>query len=198
MPGGEETFMSYDLPWSNVSNSPFRRHKSWVHEGGISTPLVVHWPRRITEPGIRTSPLHFTDVLPTLAELAGAPLPAERDGVAVQPVEGQSFVPSFTRPDWLRTEPIWFEHEGNRALRDGSWKLVSAHPGEWELYNIDEDRTETKDLIHAEPARRRMMVAAWGANASRIGVNPSYSSIWDGVARWHAERAEQRSATNSV
>jgi len=192
-PGGPSTFMSYDLPWANASNSPFRRFKSWVHEGGISTPLVVHWPSGIPEPGIRHAPVHFIDILPTLAELAGAPIPAERDGVALTPVEGESFLPSFVRSEWRRARPLWLEHEGNRALRDESWKLVSRHPGQWELYNMENDRTEAKDLADQESARLKHMVDAWALTAARVGIRPDLSGIWDGVARYHDQSALDRS-----
>jgi arylsulfatase A-like enzyme len=193
-PGGPGTFMSYDLPWANASNSPFRRFKSWVHEGGISTPLVVHWPSGISEPGIRHVPIHFIDVLPTIAELAGATIPTERAGIALKPVEGESFALSFAQRDWRRAEPLWFEHEGNRALREESWKLVSRHPGEWELYNMEQDRTETSDLAHRETARVKRMVESWELTAARVGVRPDLSRVWDGVAGWHIRSAEERAA----
>jgi arylsulfatase A-like enzyme len=188
-PGGPGTFMSYDLPWANASNSPFRRFKSWVHEGGISTPLVVHWPSGISSAGMRHAPVHFIDVLPTLAELAGASIPSERDGIALTPVEGESFVSSFAQSEWRRAEPLWLEHEGNRALRAGSWKLVSRHPGQWELYNMENDRTEADDLAHRESARLKQMVDNWMLTASRVGIRPDLSGIWDGVARWHHQSA---------
>ena len=191
-PGGPSTFMSYDLPWANASNSPFRRFKSWVHEGGISTPLVIHWPFGITEAGIRDAPVHFIDILPTIAELAGAPLPAEREGRTLTPVEGESFVASFARREWRRSQPLWLEHEGNRALRDGEWKLVSRHPGRWELYNMEVDRTEVNDLAEREAARVRRMSESWDLMAGRVGVRHDLNGIWDGVARWHDERAVER------
>lgn len=194
-PGGPGTFMSYDLPWANASNSPFRRSKSWVHEGGISTPLVVHWPSGIHEPGIRTAPVHLIDVLPSLAELADAAVMTDRHGLGLQPVEGQSFVPSFTDGAWRRAEPLWFEHEGNRALREESWKLVSRHEGRWELYNVEDDRTETADLASAEPERVDRMAAAWEATADRVGVKPALGNVWNGIANWHAQMATRRKAT---
>jgi arylsulfatase A-like enzyme len=193
-PGGPSTFMSYDLPWANVSNSPFRRFKSWVHEGGISTPLVIHYPSGISEPGIRDAPIHFIDVLPTLADLAGAPLPVEHEGRALTPVEGESFVASFSQSDWRRARPLWFEHEGNRALRDGPWKLVSRHPGHWELYSMENDRTEADDLAEKETARLRRMAENWDLTAGQVGIRPDLNRIWDGVARWHDERAIERNA----
>jgi arylsulfatase A-like enzyme len=196
VPGGPETFMSYDLPWANASNSPFRRFKSWVHEGGISSPLVVQWPRGITTPGIRTAPVHLIDVLPTLAELAGVTVASQRNGIDVHPVEGESFVASFTSSNWRRSRPLWFEHEGNRALRDESWKLVSRTPGSWELYNMEADRAETNDLADQEPARIKRMTRDWVATADRVGVNPQLSSIWGGVATWHTQSAARLRSTN--
>jgi arylsulfatase A-like enzyme len=192
VPGGPATFMSYDLPWANASNSPFRRFKSWVHEGGISTPFVVHWPAGVPQPGIRHAPVHFIDVLPTFAELAGASIPTERNGSPLQSVAGESFVNSFTSSEWRRSEPLWFEHEGNRALRDESWKLVSRHPGQWELYNMVDDRTEGQDLAHREGARVKSMADSWESTAARVGVRPALNPIWDGVSRWHDGSAAER------
>ena len=151
--------------------------------------MVVHWPNGIWEPGLRHAPVHFIDFLPTLAEVAGAPMLGEREGVGLSRPEGESFVPSFRQPEWRRSEPIWFEHEGNRALREGNWKLVSRHPGRWELYNMETDRTELNDLADRESARVSRMAAAWDHTASRVGVRPSLSQVWDGVAGWHADRA---------
>lgn len=188
-PGGADTFMSYDLPWANASNSPFRRYKSWVHEGGISTPFIVHWPS-VVSPGLRTAPVHFIDVLPTLAELAGAPIPTDRDGRPLRPPEGESFARSFADADWRRQQAIWFEHEGHSALRDEAWKLVNRHHGSWELYNMDDDRTEQNDLAHSEPRRLRRMVAAWQSTATRVGVRPDLGEAWDFVAQLHIQGVE--------
>ena len=190
--GDASTFMSYDLPWANASNSPFRRFKSWVHEGGISTPLVVHWPSGIDEPGVRHAPVHFIDVLPTVAELAGASISTEREGTALKPIEGESFVRSFSQGEWRRSRPLWFEHEGNRALRDESWKLVSRHPGEWELYNMEQDRTEANDLAPSETARLKRMAGEWESTATRVGVRPNLAHVWDGVAGWHERNGVDR------
>lgn len=184
-PGGADTFMSYDLPWANASNSPFRRYKSWVHEGGISTPFIVHWPSGIAEPGLRRAPLHFIDVLPTLAELAGAPLPTERDGLELPTAQGESFVSTFASDDWRRARDLWFEHEGNRALRDETWKLVSRFPDSWELYQIEDDRTEMRDLAGAEPARLRRMISSWEERAGQVGVRSDLDEVWGQVRVLH-------------
>ena len=162
--------MSYDLPWANASNSPFRLYKHWVHEGGISSPCIVHYPAAITEPTVVHSPIQFIDVLPTFADLAGATYPGEYNGNAIQPAEGESFLPALRGEDWQRQKPLYWEHEGNSALRIGEWKLVSKHPGPWELYNMTEDRTELNDLRAGEAERVRDMSALYDTWAQRCEV----------------------------
>ena len=170
LPGPADTYMSYDLPWANASNSPFRLYKHWVHEGGISSPGILHYPALIQQKTIIHSPLQFIDILPTFAELADAPYPAERKGVAIQPVEGQSFVPALQDSRWRRDKPLYWEHEGNRAIRMGDWKLVSQHPSGWELYNMLEDRTELNDLSAGESRRVAEMSALYDVWAQRCEV----------------------------
>ncbi|MHC4789232.1 MAG: arylsulfatase, partial [Planctomycetota bacterium] len=139
-PGPDDTFMSYDLPWANASNSPFRLYKHWVHEGGIATPLVLHWPngarpdRRICH-----EPVHIIDLMPTILEAAGVGYPEEHAGRPVPPPEGQSLLPLVRGDKFERGCPLFWEHEGNRAVRQGRWKLVSRYPGPWELYDMVED-----------------------------------------------------------
>ena len=147
--------------WASASNAPFRLHKSWVHEGGIASPLIAHWPSGISGQGkLRHQPCHFIDVLPTLVELAGG-RPA-RDAAAGAPaLPGQSLVPAFAK-DGKRSEPIYFNHSHNRAIRAGDWKLVAAgEQGPWELYNLDTDRCEQKDLAASQPQRVAEMAQAW-------------------------------------
>ncbi len=172
-PGGPDTFQSYGPCWANASNSPFRNFKRWVHEGGISTPLVIHWPEGVPGGGIVHGPAHIIDILPTCLEAAGIPYPTEYRDRELQPLEGESLMPSLRNPNWSRSRSIFFEHEGNRALRAGEWKLVSAEDGPWELYNITEDRTETNDLAAREPGRREAMANDWHRWAKRMGVNLS-------------------------
>lgn len=171
-PGGAETFSSYDVCWANLSNAPFRRFKRFVHEGGISTPFVVHWPKGIPAAGMVHTPAHITDVVPTLVDLAGATYPAERDGVPLPELAGVSLVPTFSDPLWRRPGPICFEHEGHRAIRSGDWKLVSVRSGEWELYNMERDRTELHDLAATEPARVLELSTTWFEWAARVGADP--------------------------
>jgi arylsulfatase len=171
VPGGPETFQSYDICWANASNTPFRRFKGWVHEGGISTPLIVHWPDGIPAPGVVRTPAHLVDIMPTCLEVAGAAYPARYRGHDITPLEGHSLAPAFRDSGWERPGNLYFEHEGYRAFRQGSWKLVSGEEERWELYQIDEDRTESTDLAGHEKQRVRRMAAEWNGWAVRVGVD---------------------------
>jgi arylsulfatase A-like enzyme len=145
-PGGPLTFMSYDLPWANVSNAPFRSFKHWVHEGGISTPLVVQWPSRLSQPTIAHSPCHVVDILPTIMEATGTATVRELGGQSMQMPDGESLMPLLEGRAWSRDEPLFWEHEGNCAVRAGSLKLVRKFNAPWELYDMENDRTELHDL----------------------------------------------------
>jgi len=146
MPGPADTYIAYGRPWANSSNTPFRLYKHWVHEGGISTPLIAHWPTHITARGeLRRQPGHLIDIMATCVDVADAEYPSEYKGNKITPMEGKSLVPAFDNKP-IQREAIYWEHEGNRAVRQGKWKLVSKHPGQWELYDIEADRTELTDL----------------------------------------------------
>ncbi|MEM8857658.1 MAG: arylsulfatase, partial [Chloroflexota bacterium] len=147
MPGGPLTYQSYDLPWANVSNAPFRLFKHWTHEGGISTPLIAQWPARFKVSGVKHSPCHVVDIMATILDATGASYPAEYDGNAIQPTDGESFLPQLEGKDWDRQRPIFFEHEGNAAVRMGQFKLVRQFDRPWELYDMWADRTELNDLM---------------------------------------------------
>jgi len=173
LPGPEDTYIAYGEGWANVSNTPFREYKHWVHEGGIATPLIAHWPARIRRKGdLEREPGQLIDILPTCLDAAGAAYPAERGGLPVRPTEGKSLLPAFEgRP--IEREGLFWEHEGNRAVRQGEWKLVAKGPaGAWELYDLEADRTELHDLAAAEPDRVRRMAAGWEAWARRSDVIP--------------------------
>ena len=171
-PGGAETFMSYDLPWANASNTPFRRFKRWTHEGGISTPFILSWPARIREPGIVHSPIHLIDIMPTCLDAAGASHPTERAGQQTIPLEGESVLPAIERREWARERPIVWEHEGSRAVRQGQWKLVSAIGGGWELYDMELDRTELNDLYARNRPKAQELERIYAEWAERCGVLP--------------------------
>ena len=161
--GTGASFLSIGPGWSSLANTPFRRHKTWVHEGGISTPLIVHWPLGITERGaLRTTPGHVIDLVPTILELAGGNWPPKNSPLEMPKPPGHSLVRTFTRDTDLQRESIWWQHEGNRALREGDWKIVAAGAkSAWELYNLAEDRCETANLASQYPDRVQAMAARW-------------------------------------
>lgn len=169
-PGGATTFMSYDLPWANVSNAPFRLFKHWVHEGGISTPLVVHWPDRIKQPHIAHEPAHVVDVMPTILEAAGAAYPTDYGGHEIQALDGESMIGMFEGADWARQQPIFWEHEGNSAIRLGNAKLVRQHGQAWELYDMDVDRTELNNLIGSNAPLETRLLRDYEGWAEACGV----------------------------
>jgi arylsulfatase len=173
MPGPADTYIAYGRGWANVSNTPFREYKHWVHEGGISTPLIAHWPAGIARQGeLEHQPGHLIDIMATCVDLAGATYPDEHDGHSITPLEGLSLSPTFTGQS-LQREAIYWEHEGNRAVRVGDWKLVAKGAnGPWELYNVREDRSELTDLAAAEPTRVRVLSAMWQKYAERAHVLP--------------------------
>lgn len=173
MPGPADTYIAYGKGWANVSNTPFREYKHWVHEGGISTPLIAHWPRGIKRHGeLEHQPGHLVDIMATCVDLAGATYPNQFSGKPITPLEGRSLKPTFVGEE-IEREAIFWEHEGNRAVRVGDWKLVAkGNDGPWELYNVADDRAELNDLAASEPARVRTLAAMWHKYAERAMVLP--------------------------
>jgi arylsulfatase len=170
MPGPEDTYQSYGTAWANLSNTPFRLYKHWIHEGGIATPLIAHWPAGIRDQGgIRHTPGYLPDIMATLLDVSGTRYPGERNGMPVPALEGTSLKPAF-EADGLPERPMFWEHEGNAAVRLGSWKLVRKFPDPWELYDLESDRTELHDLSARHPERVREMLAMYEAWAGRCGV----------------------------
>jgi arylsulfatase len=173
MPGPENTYQSYGTAWANLSNTPFRLYKHWIHEGGISTPLIVHWPNGIAEKGgIRHAPGYLPDIMATILDVTGTAYPTEWQGHAIEPLEGQSLVSAFGRDGLADRKPMFWEHEGNAAVRIGRWKLVKRYPRDWELYDMDADRTELHDLAARHPERVAGMAKQYDAWAARCGVIP--------------------------
>lgn len=171
MVGAADTYGAYGEAWATVSNTPFRKHKHWVHEGGISTPFIAYWPQGIPKPGrIETTPCHLIDILATALDLSGAVYPGDKT-----PLEGTSLIPLLTGGS-IKREALYWEHEGNRAVRAGDWKLVAMHNRPWELYDMATDRSELKDLSRDQPERVKTMSAMWDAYAARALVEP-----WDKI-----------------
>jgi arylsulfatase A-like enzyme len=159
-PGSAKTFLCLEPGWANLANAPLRYSKIFVHEGGISTPLIVHWPKGIVAKGeLRRTPGHLIDIVPTLLTLSGASAPSDK-GLPVPP--GRSLVPALLRNTSVTRDDLWWFHSGNRALRVGDWKIVSAgKDGPWELYDLANDRSESHDLAAKYPARVRELSERW-------------------------------------
>lgn len=163
-PGSADTFLCLGPGWSSSSNTPLRRHKTWVHEGGIATPLIAHWPKGIAARGeLRHSPAHLIDVVPTVLELTGLEHPQAIAGKPAPPLPGKSLVAEFARDGSVSRDYLWWLHEGNRAIRIGNWKLVATGgpQGPWELYDLSQDRGEIKNLAATHPDKVRELQQAW-------------------------------------
>jgi arylsulfatase A-like enzyme len=158
-PGSAATFLCLGPGWSSVANTPFRKHKTWVHEGGIATPLIAHWPKGINARGeLRHEPVHLIDFAPTIMELAGQKLEPEAGAPALPGVSLAGYLHGKPLP---KRDALWWMHEGNRALRVGDDKIVSLRGQPWELYNLHSDRAESKNLAASDPDRLQTMVAKW-------------------------------------
>jgi arylsulfatase len=180
-PGGPKSIVFLGQCWATLANTPFWRYKHFTHEGGVATPLIVHWPAAIDADRngkLEHQPGHIVDLMPTILEITGAKYPAEYHGHMIQPAAGASLVPAIAGKKIDRREPIYFAHEGNRGLRDGRWKLVMKYKGPWELYDMEADRTERHNLVKARPQLAKKMIAQWEAWARRADVDS-----WTGPAR---------------
>ncbi len=169
--GGPDSYESYGRSWSNASNTPFRRHKHWVHEGGIATPLICHWPGHV-EPGSMTDEVgHVIDFMPTCCELAGAAYPTEyHGGNEIKPVEGKSLASVLEGGSRDAHDILHWAHEGNHAIRAGKWKLVMEDGSPWELYDMEADRTELNDLSDEKPELMEELRSDFEEWAEEVGV----------------------------
>ena len=173
LPGPEDTYIAYGQGWANVSNTPFREYKHFVHEGGISTPLIAHWPARIKRRGeFERQPGHLIDIMATCVDVSGAEYPRRFADHDITPREGVSLATAFDGKSLGRKNPIFWEHEGNRAIRDGNWKLVAKEDKPWELYDLESDRTEQHDLAESQKDRVRGLAKKWDEWAQRANVLP--------------------------
>ncbi|MEZ6125246.1 MAG: arylsulfatase [Planctomycetaceae bacterium] len=193
--GGRGTHQSYGSAWANLGNTPFRLYKHFTHEGGISTPCIIHWPKGIgRRPDWIRTPAHVMDVLPTIIEATGAAYPETLNGRPVTPLEGVSLLPAL-RGQAVAKRSIGFDHQAAHALRQGDWKAVYSkrmpHDLKWELYNLAEDRCETRDLADQYPERLNDMVKDWTQWARRVNV------IWepDGTASSQTPEIANRPVT---
>ncbi|MBX3443816.1 MAG: arylsulfatase [Planctomyces sp.] len=166
-PGSRGSYKCLEIGWANAANAPLRMTKIWTHEGGISTPLVVRWPRGISARGeVRHDVGHLIDILPTLLELTGAGAAAE----GARELPGRSLLSSFQGEAQPPRGPLFWEHQGNKALRDGDWKIVAEFEGDWELYDLGTDRSETVDLASRHPEIVTRLAKEWSRLAAEYGV----------------------------
>lgn len=170
-PGSGDSYHSYGRSWANLSNTPFRMFKHWVHEGGISTPLIVKWPGMVKdEGGLTDQPGHIVDIMTTCCEAAGTDYPIEFKEKPIQPMEGKSLLPVLKGKIREGHEALFWEHMGNRAIRKGDWKLVAKKKEDWELYNIRKDRSEIKNVIGEHPDLAKEMMQDYETWANQVGV----------------------------
>ncbi|MDQ3621954.1 MAG: arylsulfatase [Verrucomicrobiota bacterium] len=170
--GGETSYAGIGPRWANAANTPFRFWKKESFEGGTHTACIAHWPAGLrTAPGATTETVgHVMDLVPTVLEIAGVNYPAKLGGHTLTPLDGRSLAPVLAGQALPPRGPLFFEHEGGRAVRDGDWKLVSLARGDWELYDLAKDRTETRNLAAREPERAKALAAAWQRWAEEVGV----------------------------
>jgi arylsulfatase len=161
-PGSAASYLCLGPGFSSAANTPHRRHKTWVHEGGISTPLVVHWPAGIAAKGeLRTTPAHVIDFVPTVLDLLDVEKPKMWKGEPIPEAPGKSLVPAFTMDGSIARESLWWLHEGNKAIRVGDWKLVAAQGDAWALYDLQTDRAEQHDLSVKMPEKAKELADLW-------------------------------------
>ena len=180
MPGPADTYITYGKNWANVSNTPLREYKHYVHEGGIATPLIVHWPAGFSARNeLRSEPSHLIDIMATCLDVSTAQYPSMFKDQKIKPLQGKSLIPVFNNQPFER-EALYWEHEGNRAVRVGDWKLVAKgqkadryKPAKWELYNVVFDRNENKNLIDIKPDLANKLKKMWQDYAQSADVFPA-------------------------
>ncbi|MGN0063296.1 MAG: arylsulfatase [Nocardioides sp.] len=172
-PGASDTYASYGRGWAHVSNTPFASYKHFTDEGGISTPLLASLPARFTAGGVSHAPLHVVDLVPTVLDVTGTQHLRRRRGRRTRPLAGRSFAAVAAGRDngaWTAHRSIFWEHEGNRAVRRGRWKLVARHGRGWRLYDLEADRTESRNVARRHPWLVAELSGEWRRWARRVGV----------------------------
>jgi arylsulfatase len=176
-PGDPHSEVFIGRCWAHLNNTPFRKYKHYNHEGGIATPLIAHWPQGIpSRPGPAgwiDTPTHLVDIMATCVEVAGASYPEAYGGSAITPLEGASLLPLLSGKGTLPRRALFFEHEGNAAIREGDWKLVrQGEGGDWELFDMSADRTEQRNLASSHGDVMKRLADQWQAWATRAHVRP--------------------------
>ena len=174
--GNAESYHSIGSGWSNASNTPFRLYKHYSHEGGISMPAIIHWPEaNLPKAKIIDTPVHIVDLVPTMLAAAQADYPQQRDGKPTMKLPGISLIDLWqtgTVSHHLNKRALFFEHQGSRAVREGDWKLVATRGDPWELYNIANDRIESRNLVKRHPVLAKQLASKWDLWAERNQVTP--------------------------
>ncbi|MFT7036657.1 MAG: arylsulfatase A-like enzyme [Cyclobacteriaceae bacterium] len=181
--GGRETFQSYGSAWTNLSNTPFQMYKHFTHEGGLCSPFIAHWPNKIDKPGrFVRAPMHLMDIMPTICEVSGATYPKVFEGKSITPTTGISFLSELSNEGEIKKDrSIYYDHQGAYGMRKGKWKIVRSKRMpteiEWELYNINEDRSETENLAAKYPDLVNEMEQQWIEWAIEVKVHPVYKTM---------------------
>ena len=171
--GSRDSWAAYGKSWGNVSNTPYRKYKAMTHEGGIITPLIVHWPDGIESRGsITREPVHIIDIAPSILSLTRAERPRSFQGQTLIPTRGTDIMPLTRGQTQDPNKVMFFEHKGFQAARIGDWKIVRPHKQEWELYNLSVDPTELENLIHEHPEKAETLTARFNQWAKECGVRP--------------------------
>ena len=171
-PGSGDSYHSYGGSWANLSNTPFRKYKKRAHEGGIATPFIIKWPKGDLKKGsLNHQPGHITDIMATICDVAEAKYPETYKGNTIVPLQGISLKPALTGESEIQPRNLFWEHQGNRAIRKGDWKLVSMSDNPWELYDLSKDRSETTNLIENNTEMANEMKSLFEIWAGKVGVN---------------------------
>ena len=169
-----DDYVAVGPAWGWAQNAPFKRYKSWLHEGGITTPMIAWWPKNIPAGKWNREPAHIIDLMPTFLELADHDYPHQYRGQEILPLEGKSMLPLLQGTVREPHDQLAWFWSGNRAIRQGDWKLVwdkLSKPKAWELYHLKTDRCETHDLAGQEPQRVEVMAKDWHAWARKVGLD---------------------------
>jgi arylsulfatase A-like enzyme len=170
--GSRGTYHSVGSAWANASNTPWRMYKHYSHEGGISTPCIVHWPAGFRRRNaIESVPAHLIDLMPTIVAASGAQYPERLDTRQILPMAGTSLLPAL-RGERMPQRTLYFEHEGTKAVREGRYKLTALRGGSWKLYDMESDRTELEDLADKQPRRVESLAKKWETWAAENQVTP--------------------------
>ncbi len=173
IPGPDSTYSSYGIEWANLSNTPFRWYKHYGHEGGVATPMIIHWPEKLKDAGsMRTQVSGIIDIMATIVDVSGTKYPELYNGNAIIPMAGVSLFDAAVSNGEIERDSYFFEHEWNRYIRKGKWKLVALSDGKWELYNMEKDRTELNDISEEYPELVEELKDEWERWAWKTKVLP--------------------------